>query len=889
MGLSQRKEQRKVLYKMSPSEPKSIGQAIIDGDLKFKPWLTKFSPELFEVSFSNIIKGRGHEMYLDPEKFYENTQMTKRMKYVLQLSLTRTAGLDEKGTIYLATSFGGGKSHLLTLLYHTFKSKKMIDPQYLVEVNLDLVPDVEVVAIDGHNLTYPIREDKALGKYIKETMDEILKALNDAGRPVIFLIDEFVVYLAKQNDTVERNEMANLHTLMMAVNASSNCLMVVTNPSGSKVYGKETETLDAHIRKSRHTETTQNVSSLLSRVTEPIVPVEKNDFVSILRKRLVDSFDQETAEAVEKYLESKFAGMVFKDFYPFHPLLIDVLYDRVSLFPDFQKTRDALKIIALAIKGIITHKESAKFHVISPADLFFDDSSLRGILTNENVFGTNLEQAVTQDVVDNAMEADNGEVFGLYGRMASAVFMYSLHTEPSKQGVSPGTVFKCITDAQTEKDVEAMLYGFYEKFSTFMWLESSRYLFKAKQNVPHLVKIRENRVSPTLIKNYIQKTLYSTVFDRANDVHCSFFKPLDFVPTPNRLNIIVPFYWDNVAEIVKTRLSITAPYKNTVLVLMPDRTIAVTVEGFARRVIAAKQVQKEVLSDKTQAAEAKRITVDAEAKALTQFKGTYTQLNYLKGNTARPVAIDLTRAEVLGDAIINKCKENQKVVDMEQIDPKGYLETLLGVRVELQVRKFFPDVETRTDIPFASRNQMRAIIGQGVYEGVIELLKGSLPSDDDFTGRETFHPRVEGIPVNDGDTVLSIDFAKTVRALIEKAKTDVPEPPKGPDQPDGPKPPLPPPVDPPIEQPEEQEVFVADAADVHRMLSDRWFDILLDDTISVRVSLQFSGSITGTLTANSRSEVSAILNLTDGVSKASEILGGVKITATIYTSKTADT
>lgn len=97
------------------------------------------------------------------------------------------------------------------------------------------------------------------------------------------------------------------------------------------------------------------------------------------------------------------------------------------------------------------------------------------------------------------------------------------------------------------------------------------------------------------------------------------------------------------------------------------------------------------------------------------------------------------------------------------------------------------------------------------------------------------------------------------------------------------------PDDPPIDQTEEQEVFVADASDVHRMLSDRWFDILLDDTISVRVSLQFSGSITGTLTANTRSEVSTLLNLTDGVSKASKILGGVKITATIYTSKTADT
>ena len=581
--------------------------------------------------------------------------------------------------------------------------------------------------------------------------------------------------------------------------------------------------------------------------------------------------------------------MVFKDSYPFHPMLIDVLYDRVSLFPDFQKTRDALKIIALAIKGIINHKESAKFHVISPADFYFDDPSLRGILTNENVFGTNLQQAVTQDVVDNAFEADNGEVFGRYGRMASAVFMYSLHIDASKQGATPETVFKCLTDAQTEQDVKDMLYRFYEHYSTFMWDLSSRYLFKALQNVPHLIKIRENRISPTLIKNYIKKTLYEDVFGRASDTRCSFFKPPDFVATPSRLNIVVPFYWDNVDEIITTSLSITGKYKNTVLVLIPDSKIAVTVNRFARRVLASKLVQKEIAGDKQQLAEAKRITVEAVTKALTQFKGTYTQLSYLKGNKSRPVAIDLTRGIALSDAIISKCKDNQKVVDMEQIDPRQYLETLLGTRDHLQVRTFFKDVDTRTDIPFATKPQMRAIIGKGVYEGVVELLKGSLPADDNFTGREEFHPKKEELAVNDGDTVLTPDYARKVRALIKEAQTEGPtnhvdektvEPTGGKEPeviaPDGGG----------GEEVWEQKVFVADATDVHRMLSERWAEILMKDNINVRVSLQFSGSITGTLTAKNQSEFSTILKLTDGLSKASEILGGIKITVTIYTSET---
>ncbi|GAG46434.1 unnamed protein product, partial [marine sediment metagenome] len=239
----------------------------------------------------------------------------------------------------------------------------------------------------------------------------------------------------------------------------------------------------------------------------------------------------------------------------------------------------------------------ANFYMLSPSDFFFDDPDLRAILTNEKVFGHNLEQAVTQDVIDAAYEADKNEVFGIYGRIASAVFMYSLHTETSKQGVTPDTVFKCLTDSQTERDVETMMYNFYEKFSTFMWFESSRYLFKAKQNVPHLVNIREQRISRTLIKNYIEKDLYGTVFDKASDGYCTFYQPGDYTPTNNRLNIIVPFYWDNVQEIISTRLSITAPNKNTNLILIPDEKIAGTVEGFAKRTIAAQQVQKMVRED----------------------------------------------------------------------------------------------------------------------------------------------------------------------------------------------------------------------------------------------------------------------------------------------------
>lgn len=231
---------------------KSLGLAIDDGSIKFKPWLTSFSPEIFEVDFSNVIKGKGPSIYLDPDEFYTITHITPRMKDVLQWGLTRTAGLSNKGTIYLATGFGGGKSHLLTLLYHIFNSKKIFDTQLLAEISLTQVPDVKIVAVDGHNLTYPIKNSKDLGVYLKQTKDETIKALEAEGKPIILLMDEFVVYLAKLKESQQTQEIAHIHTLISAINSTHNCVIVITTPKGASVYGKEVTTLDAVLNVVQH-------------------------------------------------------------------------------------------------------------------------------------------------------------------------------------------------------------------------------------------------------------------------------------------------------------------------------------------------------------------------------------------------------------------------------------------------------------------------------------------------------------------------------------------------------------------------------------------------------------------------------------------------------------
>ncbi|MEM3484461.1 MAG: hypothetical protein QXI12_02420, partial [Candidatus Methanomethyliaceae archaeon] len=88
------------------SEPPSIGKAIKNKRLIFKDWVRAFSPESFDVSFSDVIAGRGNRTYLDPDELFANTYLTGRMREVIKWTLARAAGISGKGVIHLATGFG---------------------------------------------------------------------------------------------------------------------------------------------------------------------------------------------------------------------------------------------------------------------------------------------------------------------------------------------------------------------------------------------------------------------------------------------------------------------------------------------------------------------------------------------------------------------------------------------------------------------------------------------------------------------------------------------------------------------------------------------------------------------------------------------------------------
>jgi hypothetical protein len=100
--------------------------------MSIKPWYKVATPREdlregkpldaaeFAAHLDHVRDGRASEDYQDPERFFDRTYLTKNLTLLGSQVLRRLSGeVTETSAVFnMATQFGGGKTHALTLLYH---------------------------------------------------------------------------------------------------------------------------------------------------------------------------------------------------------------------------------------------------------------------------------------------------------------------------------------------------------------------------------------------------------------------------------------------------------------------------------------------------------------------------------------------------------------------------------------------------------------------------------------------------------------------------------------------------------------------------------------------------------------------------------------------------
>jgi len=367
-----------------------------------------FSEDIFALDLGPLADGNKNvpAVYRDPEQFFRASYLTNGLRSLLQDVLLRLSGGAGNRVMKLITPFGGGKSHTLASLYHAARNRKALDviPEGKSLPNPGIV---HTAVFDGQFFSPSNGKDFPGGKGLPAPQsnaprqagkantlwgwvawslcgdpgyeilrkddearvapggDDIIKLLGDA--PNLILLDEVLEYLIsaggiKVHDTTLRDETLNfLKRLTVAVGNTPNSVLVFSLQSSKR------ESLD-------YINLLQTIDHLAARKDQRREPVEGDEVLRVIQRRLLGKMPAATdstpaatayqevvtqmrrayAKTPAEQQQAEQEGIELREriraAYPFHPALIDLMRERWAAIPDFQRTRGALRFLAVCLR-----------------------------------------------------------------------------------------------------------------------------------------------------------------------------------------------------------------------------------------------------------------------------------------------------------------------------------------------------------------------------------------------------------------------------------------------------------------------------------------------------------------------------------------------------------
>lgn len=431
-------------------------QEVLKGDL---------DDAIFAADFGDLIAGRAPDVYGKPDVFFRNTYPTQQLRKIASAVFGRLADPRESGaTLRLSTGFGGGKTHTLMSLWHL--AKNVNNPA----IGADLLKAagrpgaVAVAAIDGHKAGVPVFAEHGAvqtrslwgelawqigGPAAWESLRDVddpekqpsatqFEAILPAG-PVLFLLDELVVYMATLSDRGQGNLLAFLQKLMSICATRPQSVLVVSDPAGQAAYARQAqqigEALDSQLVAA------QQLDELFARRMSDYDPIG-GEGARVIVRRLFERVDEGARQGASSSYYSLFTRVArdnpqalpqeatttayaekIVECYPFHPRLVQTAQDRLGALQDFQKSRGTLRLFARIIRS--TWEKREDLELISAGDLDWSDPRIENELLNR-LNRDSFRAAVSADVNLHAGELDGEAQRGIHRRVASALLLESL-------------------------------------------------------------------------------------------------------------------------------------------------------------------------------------------------------------------------------------------------------------------------------------------------------------------------------------------------------------------------------------------------------------------------------------------------------------------------------
>lgn len=583
-----------------------------------------FNEAVFAADLGDVVMGKAPLEYTDPATFFSRTYLTKGLRNLLEHVLTRLSGGSGAPVVQLQTPFGGGKTHSLVTLYHIVKNREKIRHLDIVS-QLPKPKNAKVVvfvgtqadALKGKTPWGEIAAQLGVYEKVREHDEkrlspgkEILSQMLGKD-PVLILIDELAEYSVKAKDFMEQVS-AFSQEISEAVRTKNNACLICTLPS-SAPYGELGE------------KALDELQRIFGRVETIYTPVEGIEIYEVIRKRLFDSTgdEKEIKKVAQAYFEmyqkpgtdvpSEIKEVSYRDriekAYPFHPEIIDVLYEHWGSFPTFQRTRGVLRLLAEIVKDL--YKTQIPSPLIQSSLVNLGNQSIRRELVKH--IGNEYDSVISADIaganaiapkIDKEMGSEY-EKFKIASGIATTVFLYSFRGAGRNEITLPR-----IRVALLREGIPSVIVGdSIGKLEERLWYfhsEKKQYSFRNKPNLNRVILQREE----TINKENVLEELKSHIQKNAGKAFEIYLWPDNSsdIPDNKKLKLIIlapDFSFEIVkdgkfvSEILERSGSSFRIYKNTLFILAMDDHKRISLLDDLRRFMAIYSVQKDEAFFKT--------------------------------------------------------------------------------------------------------------------------------------------------------------------------------------------------------------------------------------------------------------------------------------------------
>jgi hypothetical protein len=517
---------------------------------------------VFAADLGSVVRREGglREVYADPRAFFRATHLTGSMRSLLDDVLGALAGSGGDRVIQLRTPFGGGKTHSLLALYHLAVSRAQLDGI----AELAGLPDpgsVRVAVLSGVDLdpSSPRTHDgvvahTAWGELAWQLGGaeayELVRAQDEQGQapgkdvlarllPVdeaaLLLLDEVLVYVEKAK-ALQRGDSTLGAQVLLFLQALTE--LVGAHPRAAMVYSLQKSVLEAagdeslllaldhlvtRVDAKREPVTGDEVMRVVQRrLFAELGPEDERDEVARAQADLYRRYRRQLADTEEERRNAdaeadRFAERI-KASYPFHPALLDLMHQRWTTLPSYQRTRGALQFLATVVHGLWNSDRQA-LGLIGPGDVPFDDERVRGAFFSQVGDREGFTGVLERDFnganakakeVDRRMGGDVPRLRNLRigTRVASATLLYSFGGQSEDQrGVLESELVGGLIGPDLDRNLLTTALGDLREELLFLHHGGRRYWFDKKANLNQLLATEANRFSSDEVVDAVRKEL----------------------------------------------------------------------------------------------------------------------------------------------------------------------------------------------------------------------------------------------------------------------------------------------------------------------------------------------------------------------------------------------